>query len=148
MKSLILHPTATSQWYALVNEAEVSANLVLHEDTESYLVFLLMRFTQGTQLADSILAIDFLHALHANKHRRAELMRDIGDKSLLFSGLFPEIAQKRRVSIDYFTGMGQNAYLSAGELYEQPAAELYYALSYHFLDLQLILRAMCNHHKF
>ena len=46
MKSLILHPTDIAQWYALVNEAQVASQLNLTENTESYLVFLLQRFSQ------------------------------------------------------------------------------------------------------
>ena len=49
MNKIILHPTETSQWHALVNEAQAASRLILNEDTESYLVFLLMRFAHETQ---------------------------------------------------------------------------------------------------
>ena len=48
MNKLILHPTDISQWHALVNEAQAATRLILNENTESYLVFLLMRFSQGS----------------------------------------------------------------------------------------------------
>lgn len=60
MKRLILHPTDISQWHALVNEAQAATRLILNEATESYLVFLLMRFTQNPKLIESIVALDFL----------------------------------------------------------------------------------------
>ena len=65
MSQLILHPTDISQWHALVNEAQASTRLILPENTESYLVFLLMRFSQSPELAESVLAVDFLNSMQA-----------------------------------------------------------------------------------
>ena len=142
MKSLILHPTDISQWHALVNEAQASTKLILNENTESYLVFLLMRFTQGTKLIESIVALDFLESTRKPRIRQVELLRDVGDKSLLFCGLFPGIAKKKHVSLSYFTEMGQAAYLTVGELHESKTADLYFQLSAQFIQLQQILQAM------
>jgi hypothetical protein len=141
MKQLILHPTEISQWHALVNEAQAFTRLLLNENTESYLVFLLMRFSQGPRLIESVLALDFLESMH-NPRRQAELLRDVGDKSLLFCGLFPGIAKKRHVSLEYFADLGQAAYLTVGELHENQTADLYFQLSEQFSSLQQILRAM------
>ncbi|WED43100.1 hypothetical protein [Legionella cardiaca] len=141
MKQLILHPTEISQWHALVNEAQAMTQLVLDENTESYLVFLLMRFSQGPKLIESVIALDFLESMH-NPRRQVELLKDVGDKSLLFCGLFPGIAEKRHVSLNYFADIGQAAYLTVGELHEKQTADLYFQLSAQFLSLQQILRAM------
>lgn len=142
MNTLILHPTETCQWHALVNEAQASTRLVLNEDTESYLVFLLMRFTQGSKLIESIIALDFLGAMHTSTNRQVELLRDVGDKSLLFCGLFPGVAERRHVSLEYFSEMGQAAYLSAGEMQVNQLAGLYMQLSSDFVMLKQILQAM------
>jgi hypothetical protein len=142
MKQLILHPTDISQWHALVNEAQVATQLVLNENTESYLVFLLMRFSQGNHLIESVIALDFLESMHKPRRLQVELLRDVGDKSLLFSGLFPEIAKKRHVSLSYFSDMGQAAYLTVGELQEKQTASLYFELSKQFITLQQVLQAM------
>ncbi len=142
MKHLILHPTDISQWHALVNEAQAATRLVLNENTESYLVFLLMRFTQGTKLIESVVALDFLQSIHKSRPQQVELLREVGDKSLLFCGLFPGIAEKRHVSLSYFSDMGQAAYLSVGELHEPETAALYFQLSAQFISLQQILQAM------
>ncbi|CDZ75966.1 hypothetical protein BN59_00228 [Legionella massiliensis] len=141
MKSLILHPTELSQWHALVNEAQASTRLMLNENTESYLVFLLMRFSQASKLIESVIALDFLESMHRTRQRQVEMLRDVGDKSLLFCGLFPGVAKKRNLSLSYFADMGQAAYLTVGELYESQAG-LYFQLSEQFLTLQQILRAM------
>ncbi|KTC68889.1 hypothetical protein Lbir_2422 [Legionella birminghamensis] len=142
MKKLILHPTELSQWHALVNEAQATTDLILNESTESYLVFLLMRFSQGTKLIESVVALDFLESMQSKKHKQVELLRDVGDKSLLFCGLFPGMAEKRHVSLSYFSNMGKAAYLTVGELQENQSAELYFQLSYEFSTLQQILQAM------
>ena len=148
MRQLILHPTETSQWHALVLEAQASTRLILNENTESYLVFLLMRFCHARGLLDSVLALDFLHAMNTSKQHKIQSLQELGDKSLLFSGLFPGMAVKRQVSLTYFIELGQAAYLSVGELYDEPQlAGLYYELSQKFLTLQQILQAMCGEYQ-
>jgi hypothetical protein len=142
MNKLILHPTDTSQWHALVNEAQAAAQLVLNENTESYLVFLLMRFSQTTKLLESVIALDFLESMHLPSRRQLELLREVGDKSLLFCGLFPGIANKRHVSLEYFSDMGQAAYLTVGESQENLTGNLYLQLSAQFTVLQQVLQAM------
>lgn len=141
MKKLILHPTELSQWYALVCEAEASISLPLNENMESYLVYLLMRFSHRVKLIESIIALDFLDSMHTTRRHQVDLLRDVGDKSLLFCGLFPGMAEKRHVSLDYFADMGQAAYLSVSELNESQAG-LFFQLSEQFPALQRILRAM------
>jgi len=142
MKNLILHPTDISQWYALVTEAEVASQLNLTENTESYLVFLLQRFSQAPQLTDSVVALDFLNAMQAPSRQKIEELIVVGDKSLLVSGLFPGLAERRHVSLDYYSDMGQAAYLTASELQEHASAELYLQLSQDFAHLQKILQAI------
>lgn len=142
MEHLILHPTDTCQWHALVNEAQAKTQLILCEPTEAYLVFLLMRFSAGSDWLDSLLAMDFLESAQLPGHQQLEKLRELGDKSLLFSGLFPGLAERRRVSLNYFVDMGQSAYLAVSALEEEDDSELYIRLSKEFLSLQKILQAM------
>lgn len=142
MKQLILHPTDVSQWHALVNEAQAATRLVLNENTESYLVFLLMRYTQGPQLIESVVALDFLESMKKPRKLQLELLREVGDKSLLFCGLFPGIAQRRHVNLSYFSEMGQAAYLTVSELHRNEESALYFQLSAQFATLKQILQAM------
>lgn len=144
MKKLILNPTDISQWYALVNEAEAAAQLALSENTESYLVFLLKRFSQTTHLLESVVALDLLNAMHSIGSRHVEMLRDVGDKSLLLCGLFPGVADKRHVKLEYYSEMGKAAYLTAGELQANKSADLYFQLSQQFLNMQQVLQAMRN----
>ena len=142
MSKLILHPTETSQWHALVMEAQVSRSLTLSEDLESYLVFLLMRFAAQPQMIAGILAKEFLqsHALAGTE--RQEKLRDLGDKCLLFSGLFPGQAKRRQVEISYFVNMGQFAYSSLSAIGQQSVSQLYAELCEGFVSLMDVLNAM------
>lgn len=142
MNTLILHPTDTSQWHALVYEAQATTQLILTEGTESYLVFLLMRFSQATQLLESVIAMDFLESMNASGRRRVEQLQDVGDKSLLLCGLFPGIASKRCVGLEYFSDLGQSAYLTASAFHDSHLADLYLQLSDQFRNMQQILQAM------
>lgn len=142
MSKLILYPTDTCQWHALVNEAQAATQLILNENTESYLVFLLKRFSESSQWVESLVALDFLEAMQASDRRQVELLRDVGDKSLLFSGLFPGLAARRHVRLEYFTEMGQAAYLTAAELQAAETGELYFQLSAQFTNMQSILQSM------
>lgn len=128
MKNLILQPTTTAHWHTLIQDAQTSRAMTLSEDLESYLVHLLMRFTDRTQFAHSVLAIDFLEG---------DKFKEVGDKCLLLSGLFPKRAQGKNVGEQYFVNLGQCAY-------EQTAFEgipLYQSLSEEFLALMHVLRA-------
>ncbi|MCW5589299.1 MAG: hypothetical protein KIT27_06500 [Legionellales bacterium] len=141
MKKIDLQPTMTAQWHALVNEAQHHTQIYLNEDLESYLVFLLIRFSQRPEMAGAILAMEFLESLHLLRRKREIQLRDVGDKCLLFSGLFPGVAQKRQVSDDYFVNMGQSAYSLLADGDEQ-SARLYNNLSVAFENLITVLRAM------
>ena len=142
MKRLILHPTDICQWHALVNQAQVAAHLSLSENTESYLVFLLQRFAQKPNLIDTVVAAEFLEALHCPTRQKVEQIQEVGDKSLLLCGLFPGIAARRSVAVDYYANMGQTAYLTLSELQEAASAELFLQLSRHFYELQKTLQTM------
>lgn len=143
MRSLILHPTEVSQWQAIVNEAEACTQLILSEDTESYLVFLLIRFTKKQELVESVVALDFLESVDAASSTvRIERLQEVGDKSLLLCGLFPGIARKRRVNLTYFSDLGQAAYHTASGHQNHPYAALFEKLGHQFLNLQQILQAL------
>lgn len=139
MTPLILHPTDTSQWYSLIIEAQSQINVNLNIDTESYLVFLLMRSSKSTEWLDSSVGMDFMHALEQSGQTQKTMLIDVGDKSLLVSGFFPELAIKRRVDLSYFTQIGQIAYASVSTLPDHPQYQLYHKLSEQFLTLQAIL---------
>ena len=142
MEKLILHPTDTCQWHALVYEAEVATNLILTEATESYLVFLLMRFSQRPHLLESVVALDYLESMQMVGAKKAECLQAVGDKSLLFCGLFPGMAKKRHVSIHYFSDIGKSAYRTLDALNDKKDNDLYFQLSAQFSSLEGVLQGM------
>lgn len=144
MGRIILHPTDMCQWHALVNEAEAVTQLILDEELESYLVFLLMRFAASSDWIESPVALDFLKSMQ-QKPIQVDSLREVGDKSLLFSGLFPELAVKRHVGLNYYVEMGKAAYLTASEIEEKKSGQLYYHLSLNFVSLQNILHSIREH---
>jgi len=110
MNNIVTEPTTTAQWQSLVSDAEIAASLQLDETLESYLVFTLMRFTQRPELTNSIIALEFLDGIQNQGQQQHEQLRDVGDKCLLLSGLFPHTAKRRLVSLGYFVNLGRSAY--------------------------------------
>lgn len=136
---LVLGPTSTAQWQKLILEAEQACSVSLNEDTESYLVFLLMRFVEKPEMASSVLGLEFLQGAQDLSRARAEKLRDVGDKCLLYSGLFPGRAERRRVNISYFVKLGQAAYSTLSD-YSHPLAALYYELCCKFVMMMEVLQ--------
>lgn len=146
MNRLVLEPTSTAQWHALVSEAEAACECRLAEELESYLVFLLMRFTGKPELAGSLLALEYLRgALEAGGIRR-ERLRDVGDQCLLYSGLFPQQAERRLVRISYFVELGRSAYHQLAASLHHRGADMYTHLSEAFVQLRDVLQAMRELH--
>ena len=108
MSRIILHPTSIAQWHALVSEGCHRTSHRLEVELESYLVFLLMRYINQPQLAESVLGQEFLASLQ-HQHNVEDNIRDVGDKCLLFSGLFPGRAEKHQLRISYYVDIGQMA---------------------------------------
>jgi hypothetical protein len=141
MTSLVLQPTDTAQWHALVAEAQQACHQQLDETLESYLVFLLMRFTGRSDMAARLMALEFLEA-QKDSPRKTDMLRDVGDQCLLFSGLFPQIAEKRMVRISYFVRIGRSAYDQLGALVDRNSDRLYAGLAEAFIGIMDVLQAM------
>lgn len=149
METLILYPTPLAEWQALVLEAKDRNSYSITQEIECYLIFLLMRFASKPEIANSILAVDFLKSLEQFKSeqlqytpKRLESLKELGDKCLLLAGLFPGCAQKRRVRISYYVRLGQMAYSSLSEERNSNLAELYGDLAEHFVILMDIMHCM------
>ncbi len=142
MDKFILNPTDTAQWQALVDEAQTQLNLALDENLESYLVFLLMRFATQPQMASSVLGLEYLQSYQQSGQQRDDTLRDVGDKCLLFSGLFPGQAKRRRVKVSYFVEIGQSAYGVLSNRSHESANELFAQLCEKFVSLMEVLQTM------
>ena len=135
MSQLSLLPTDVSQWQALLMEAQERTALVLSEDLESYLVFLLMRFCQQTDLLHRVVAMDFLQT-GGDELPRHRLQR-VGDQCLLLSGLFPERIEQRRLQVSYYVNIGRSAYDQLSDV-----EHIFSTMAQSFQHAQSVLYAM------
>lgn len=142
MARLILEPTSVAQWQALVQEAQTACDRNLDETLESYLVFLLMRFSDRPECTARIMAHDYLESLHLSGTPRIDRLREVGDHCLLFSGLFPQLAERRLVRISYFVDLGRDSYRQLSALLDRGVASVYGHLSDAFIVMMDILQAM------
>jgi hypothetical protein len=140
-RRLVLEPTATAQWHALVSEAEAACQHRLDPALESYLVFLLMRFVEKPELAGGALALDYLRGMESAGGVRRDRLRAVGDQCLLYAGLFPQRAERRLVRISYFVALGRTAYQAVAESVRHQGAEVYAQLSDDFTSLRDVLQA-------
>ena len=141
MTSLVLQPTDTAQWHALVADAQQACHQQLDEALESYLVFLLMRFTGRPEMAAKLMALEFLEA-QKESPLRTDMLRDVGDQCLLFSGLFPQIAERRLVRVSYFVNIGRTAYDQLASMVDRSNNRLYTRLAEAFVGVMDVLQAM------
>ena len=142
MAQLILEPTSQAQWQALVHEAQTACDCHLDENLESYLVFLLMRFADKPHCTARIMAEDYLNSQLLRGEQRADRLRDVGDHCLLFSGLFPQLAERRLVRISYFVTIGRSSYQQLSAVLDRGWSTVYHHLSEAFIVLMEVLHAM------
>ncbi|MCH9644868.1 MAG: hypothetical protein K0U29_01085 [Gammaproteobacteria bacterium] len=134
-------PNSTAVWYTLVQDAALLAGYQVAESVENYLILTLDNHMNNNSISSRVLALDFLNATNLNTKQNAQQMRSVGDHCLILSGLFPERALKKNVTLEYFIGMGKNAYhqLSSVSPHLKLDNELFYQLSQEFLGLMNLL---------
>lgn len=142
MKRIVLQSQATALWQELVSEAAHVSEQRLDVELESYLVFLLMRYTEHPEIASRVLALDYLEGMQEAGSAREGRLREVGDVCLLLSGLFPQRAERRRVRIGYYVDLGRGAYRQVAENCRRGAADLYAQLAEKFVALMDILNAI------
>ena len=141
MGKILDQPGNMSHWQALVVEAEKLSGIQLDEELESYLVFTLMRYLRRPEVAHRILALDFLEALQSSQQQRNVALRDVGDQCLLVSGLFPRLAERRRVRVSYYVDLGRSAYQNLAESLTK-TAHLFTHLAEEFIAAMDTLQAI------
>lgn len=134
---LLVNSTPIALWHDVVHEAETSCDTMLNEDLESYLVFLLVRYTNKPEIVKTIIATEFLCAYQSLNERQLAL-QNVGDRCLIFSGLFPRLAEKRLVKISYFIHVGQVSYSSISN----STNDIYDLLAKQFVSLTDVLQSI------
>lgn len=130
-----------SSWHALVRQAQVESGHNIADGLDHYLALTLEAHLKDTTLASTVLALEYLENINRQTRETLQKMRHVGDQCLLLSGLFPERAQRRNVSLEYYINLGKNAYLDIAYAHRQLKLnnELFYELSIHFVGLMDIL---------
>ncbi|GIX39946.1 MAG: hypothetical protein KatS3mg128_0995 [Silanimonas sp.] len=134
--------SALALWQGLVAEGEDCAGVRLSETTESYLVFLLMQHLRDGALAGRTLALEWLSALERVGTLRAEQLREVGDRSLLIAGLYPGLAERRRVGREYYVRIGELAYDGAADSARRSERPLFAELAATVRPLVRVLAAL------
>jgi hypothetical protein len=133
---------ALALWHDLVAEGEQRAGLALGESVQSYLVFVLMRHLRDDTLLARLLALEWLWAAGQVGSARADALRDVGDRCLLIAGRYPALAERRRVSADYFAQLGCGAYHGVAESARGGYGALYAELARAFGRMVTVLASL------
>ncbi|HEY0178194.1 MAG TPA: hypothetical protein VGC30_01010 [Dokdonella sp.] len=129
-------------WQSMVREGAERAGCTLDEDCESHLVFVLLRYQREPHVLTRTQALDWLEAQQRVGSARAEALRDVGDRCLIVAGLFPGLAKRRRVSVDYFVDLGRGAYQAVGDAGRSAQAQLFAHLADLYRDLVHVLSSL------
>ncbi len=138
----ILQGHATAQWQRLLAESQAACERRLDESSESYLVFCLQRFMSRPEMAEAVLALEYLHGQELLGRQRTGALRDVGDQCLLYSGLFPRRAERRRVPVQYYVELGRTAYAQLAAELEETMGELFAHLSEDFVAMMDVLQTL------
>jgi hypothetical protein len=138
----IRHGTAAELWQATIRDACARNACALDEAQESYLVFVLLRHQRDAWLLARIQALDWLEAQAQVGTARADALRDVGDRCLLVAGLFPGLASRRNLEVDYFIDLGRGAYQGIAEHGRSAYEALFARLAATYRDLVATLAAI------
>lgn len=100
--------------YDLVLESEKTTSIILNHEVEAYIVHLLAKNFERTDIGDNIMALQIMEALH--KKNNSELL-SIGDECLLIYS-YP-FRKSKWPSNDYYKDIGIIAYGLANHIMEK-----------------------------
>jgi len=142
--NIVVQASPVALWHSLICDAEAAATYHLDEELQSYVVFLLMRFADNPDISNKILALEYIKSLNCHGRRHHDRLRDVGDTCLLYAGLFPGRAKRKRVSSHYFTDLGRGAYQVLSDNPAHVQHQVYQRLSETFVHITHILQAICK----
>lgn len=111
--------TIKEYFFHTLPKALANQKVEAEAETVYYLVNLLAFFAQTENLYPATesgtkpipLALLYGQALEAKElEERQRLLQHLGDVALLISGVFPDSLSRKVVDVDYYIGMGRNAY--------------------------------------
>lgn len=136
--SLITNANVSLLWQDVIKSAENRCAVTLKQDLEAYLVSMMIRFTNRPDIANKLIAKDFLEAQLQQAAQRHASLQIVGDQCLIYAGLFPQQAPKKLVKIAYFVDLGRSAYASVS----RGANDLFGSLAMQFVVLMDVLQSI------
>lgn len=123
---LVLQPQA--YFHELVTRAMEKQHVSVRPETEFYLVNLLNQFMTADNLSEEPLALLLKSAVdEPHPLKRIEQFRRVGDLSLYVAGYFQESLNYKVVDVDYYIGMGGNAYERVASVAEEKSIRAVYS---------------------
>jgi len=141
-------------FHGRVTDARDALSLQVADETEFYLVHLLVRFLRtrrlvehdGERVDDSPLAIRLLQG--GGSADRIGSLKHLADTTLYVLGCFSESLRRSTVDLRYYAGVGESAYGSLAVLQEQRASgggAVFAELSDRFTDCVELLTEVRDH---
>jgi hypothetical protein len=138
---VIVNATSIGLWQEIICEAEAACATPLKAELEYYLAAMLIRYMNKPEIAKEVMASRFLESIKHSPKQRQFALQQVGDTCLLFSGLFPGMAEKRLVKISYFVNLGRSAYANISST----SNDLYDLLTQEFVPLMDVLQSIRKH---
>src|SRR5262249_52463221 len=105
-----LHHTVHEFFHGAVTDALRAQDVRATEPTEFYLVNLLSEFT-ATQVSEEPLALKLARVQETPAtDGKVKGLKEIGDQSLVVSGLFTDSIARKLIDVNYYIAMGASAY--------------------------------------
>jgi hypothetical protein len=138
---VLVNSTPVALWHNIIHEAEIACATTLPDELEAYVVMLMLRYMDKPELTRQIMATQLLEGLNQRASAREASLQGVGDACLLFSGLFPGLAEKRLVKISYFINIGRGAYATVS----RTSNDLYALLAQQFVAIMDILQSIAQY---
>lgn len=136
--NLLTGESPAALWQSVVRTAEEQCSITLNEELESYLVTLLIRYSNKPEVAQQVFALKFLEALQHGQQIRQTSLQHLGDHCLLYAGLYPRVAETKHVSISYFVDLGRSAYANVAK----NPKDVYWSLALEFVTIMDVLQSI------
>lgn len=125
--------------YEMVLEAQGRSQLYLDNDMEAFLVHVVARTFERTDIWNEPVAIKLMTAQQLPSHQKQSALRTVGEECLFIDGW--QIKQNRWPGPNYFEDMGRLAFGFAS-VATRPADDLLEAASNNFKQASLVLRSV------
>jgi hypothetical protein len=132
-----LHTADTRTWRALIARAEAEVMVNLAPDVEAYLNRMLVRNLSASAAAGARQRLLIAGPTNASSGLRE--LSEIGDRALLVSGLFPDLAACYAIPVSSLIDIGKYAYRVCAARAEEP---LFACIARDFVRIMDVLRTM------